>query len=96
MADAAGRDTQVPHGAELLAFVDAILSGGDLEQQAARDVVFQAVGAAAFVDVCATVASFNAVVKLADGTGIPLEEAKAERTQDLRSELGIDALRSCK
>ncbi len=96
MADAAGRDTQVPHGAELLAFVDAVLSGGDLEQQAAREVVLQAVGAAAFVDVCATVASFNAVVKLADGTGIPLEEAKAERTRDLRSELGIDALQSHK
>ena len=31
---------------------------------------------AALVDACATLASFNAVVKIADGTGIPLEEAK--------------------
>ncbi len=96
MADTVCRDTQVPHGAELLAFVDAVLSGGDTEQQSARDVALEAVGAAAFVDVCATVASFNAVVKLADGTGIPLEEAKAERTQGLRRELGIDALQSRK
>ena len=93
MADATG-DARVPHGAEMIAFVDAVLTGSAAEAKAAREVILAAVGPAAFVDVCATVASFNAVVKLADGTGIPLEEAKAERTQDLRAELGIDALQA--
>ena len=87
-------DARVPHGAEMIAFVDAVLTGSAAEAKAAREVILAAVGPAAFVDVCATVASFNAVVKLADGTGIPLEEAKAERTQDLRAELGIDALQA--
>jgi hypothetical protein len=32
-------------------------------------------------------------VKLADGTGIPLEDWKAERTATLRAELSIDAMR---
>jgi hypothetical protein len=36
------------------------------------------------------VASFNAVVKLADGTGIPLEDFKAEATRDLRAEFGLE------
>ena len=94
MVDAAAHDTHVVHGAELLAFVDAVLTGSDAEQQLAQEAVLKALGPAAFVDVCATVASFNAVVKLADGTGIPLEEAKAARTQDLRSELGIDSLQA--
>jgi len=40
---------------------------------AARTSFIDAAGKAAFVDVCATVASFNAVVLLADGTGTPLE-----------------------
>ncbi len=49
-------------------------------------------GTAALVDAAAIVASFNAVVKLADGTGIPLEDAKAQATQDLRAELGLERL----
>ena len=60
---------------------------------AARRAVRQAVGDAGFVDTCATIASFNAVVKLADGSGIPLEDWKAERTADIRAALAIDAMR---
>lgn len=89
----AGDPSGVPHGVELIAFVDALLTGNATQCAAARGAVIDAVGGAAFVDVCATVASFNAVVKIADGSGIPLEEAKAERTRDLRTDLGIDALR---
>lgn len=84
----------VAHGSELVQFVDAALRGEPSELAAARKAVLNALGAAAFVDVCATVASFNAVVKIADGTGIPLEEAKAERTRELRAELGINALQA--
>lgn len=87
-----GLDSHVPNSVELLAFVDAILTGDAPARDQARTAVLEAVGAAAFVDVCATVASFNAVVKIADGSGIPLEDAKAERTRDLRQDLGLDAL----
>lgn len=88
--------TEVPsgveHGAALLRFVDAlVLHPEDLE--AARNSVMAVLSPEAFVDTCATVASFNAVVKVADGTGIPLEAAKHEKTADLRSELNIDQLR---
>ena len=89
----AGDGGGVPNGAELLAFVEAILGvGSDLVE--ARKIVRTRLGDAAFVDACATAASFNAVVKLADGTGIPLEAWKAERTHDLRAELGIEAFRN--
>ena len=83
----------MPHGKELLAFVEAVV-GATPELPAARAHLRHAIGAAAFVDTCATVASFNAVVKIADGTGIPLEDWKAERTQDIRATLGIDDYRS--
>lgn len=82
----------VPHSAELLGFVDALLGNTD-NLDAARHTLRQVLTDAAFVDTCATVASFNAVVKVADGTGIPLEEQKAEKTAQLRAELGIDQLR---
>lgn len=84
-------DPLVAHGGALLRFVDAVLSAGDDELAAARIAVREAVGPAAFVDTCATVASFNAVVKLADGSGVPLEEEKAERTASLREEFGLDS-----
>lgn len=64
------------------------------ELKAARAEVRRTLGDAALVDASATVASFNAVVKIADGTGIPIEDWKAERTADLRAELGIDEMRS--
>ena len=84
----------MPHGTVLTAFVDAVL-GDDVAAPAdARRRVRHALGDAALVDVCATIASFNAVVKIADGTGIPLEDWKEARTRDLRAALKIDAMRS--
>jgi hypothetical protein len=88
-----GADGGVPHGMVLVAFVDAVLGGLDAELPGVRDRVRSAVGDAGFVDACATLASFNAVVKLADGTGIPLEDWKESRTRDIRAGLKIDAFR---
>ena len=82
----------VPFSEELLRFVDAVLLHPN-DLGSARAAVRASVGDAAFVDVCATVASFNAVVKVADGTGIPLEDFKAEKTAQMRAELQIDRLR---
>ncbi len=75
----------------MIAFVEAVIGGGDIAS--ARRAVRAAVGDAGFVDTCATLASFNAVVKIADGTGIPIEDWKAERTADLRQALDIDRFR---
>lgn len=61
--------------------------------QRARAAVRRDLGDAAFVDACAAIASFNAVVKLADATGIPIEDWKVELTRDIRSALAIDAYR---
>jgi hypothetical protein len=83
----------VPHGGLLTTFVDAVLGDDPAALQRARSEIRAALGEAAFVDAAATVASFNAVVKLADGTGIPLEAAKEARTRDFRAALGIEAMR---
>jgi len=78
----------------LLAFVEAVLAGTEQEAQTLRMKIRETMGDAAFVDVCATVASFNAVVRIADGSGIPLEKIKAESTVDIRDELGINQFRT--
>jgi hypothetical protein len=86
-------DSGVAHGCVLVALVDGALGEDMIFLEKARAAVRCDLGDAAFVDACAAVASFNAVVKLADGTGIPIEDWKVERTRDIRSALAIDAYR---
>jgi hypothetical protein len=49
-------------------------------------------GERAMTDAAATIAAFNAYPRIADATGIPLEDAKAAGTADLRMELGLNEL----
>ena len=43
------------------------------------------------VDASAIVATFNAIDRVADATGIPIDEARVAVTEDLREQLGINA-----
>ena len=82
-------DGGVVAGAALAAYADAFFEGGN-GFAAARDRLRAEVGEEASVDAAATLAIFNAVVRIADATGIPLEEAKAELSADIRDDLGLD------
>ena len=53
--------------------------------------VVATLGEPAMIDAAAVVAVFQAVVKIADATGIPLEDAKAEISAGFRADLGLDA-----
>lgn len=57
---------------------------------AARERLRAEVGGAALVDAAGVLAIFNAVVRIADATGIPLEDQKAEMSEDFRDALGIN------
>ena len=83
-------DSGVPHGRALLDFAEAVIGGTDAEIGDARDKLVDAVGADGFVDAAGVVASFNAVVRIADATGIPIEPFKLEKTVEERAALGID------
>ncbi len=83
----------MPQAALLVAFVDAALGVDGPALCEARSALLDALGPAALVDAAAIVASFNAVVKIADGTGIPLEPEKAAATESLRQGLGIEGMR---
>jgi hypothetical protein len=87
-----GAGTRVAHGPLLLEFAEAMLGTAVSRQIDARTSVAQTLGRAALVDAAAVVASFNAVVKIADATGIPIEAGKADATRDLREELALDRL----
>ncbi len=85
-----GGDSGVPHGRALLDFAEAVVQGTDDEIDRARESLIAAVGEAGFVDAAGVVASFNAVVRIADATGIPVEDFKLEKTVEERAALGID------
>ena len=83
-------DSGVPHARVLLDFAEACSAlSADLADR--REAVRNTLGEAALVDAAATIAIFQAVVKIADATGIPLEDAKAEISAAFRADLGLDA-----
>jgi hypothetical protein len=90
LTGAAG-DGNIPHGALLVAFAEAALGSDEARLSAVRSDIRASMGDAALVDAAAIVATFNAIDRVADSTGIPIEEGKAAATADVRAALGINA-----
>src|SRR5438105_14755643 len=84
-----GHDGGVRHGARLVAFTEAVMRGNDQEIEHERRALRPLVGDQAFVDVAAVIGSFNVVDRVADATGIPLDEALDAPSADLRRDLGL-------
>lgn len=82
----------VTHGAVLTRFAEQVHVDDDLE--AARAEVREAVGDAGLIDAAAICANFNMMVRIADGTGTPLDKGTVEPSTDLRQDLGLDGLTS--
>jgi hypothetical protein len=91
---AAAGDAGVAHGARLLAFTEAVM--GDDEERLTRErAALRAVlSPACFVDAAATVAAFNVVDRIADATGIPLDDMMVAMTGDLPAQLKLDRFAS--
>ena len=83
-------DGGVENGARLIRFATALLGADVIELTAARDDIVAVMGGEALTDTAAVAALFNAIDRVADATGIPLEDAKAEATAEFRLALGID------
>lgn len=86
----AARTSGIPGAAALVAFVDATLGAEDDELAAARSRVRAELGSAALVDAAAVIGNFERMVRIADGTGIPLDAPVNVGSEGLRAQLGID------
>lgn len=82
-------DGGIPHGARLLAFTDAVMRGSDEDLVRERAAVRAVLSDAEYVDVVATIGAFNVVDRIADSTGIPLDEPLQAMSKDVREELGL-------
>ena len=91
VGDGDPRDGGIENGARLILFTTAVLGDDAGELKAAREDIAAVMGGAALTDTAAVAALFNAIDRVADATGIPLEDVKAEATADFRADIGIDA-----
>lgn len=82
-------DVGIPGGAELLAFVNAVHTANH-DASPARSALTRAVGADGLVEAAATVAVFNGLVRVADGTGIQLDDGLRAFSEADRARLGLD------
>ena len=79
-----------------MAYADAFYTRDPDSLNAARTALHEAIGDAALVDAAGIGSIFEAVVRVADSTGTPLEDYKAEISKELRQDLGINEFPSAK
>ena len=87
-------DAGIEHGERLTAFADAAVKGDAAELATARDALRAAAGSEVVVDAAAVIGNFERMVRIADGTGIPLDGVVDALTSGFRAELGLEDLDS--
>ncbi len=91
-------DSGIKEGERLTAFADAAVyalrSGESAALDAARDALRDAAGSACVVDAAAVIGNFERMVRIADGTGIPLDGIVDVMSSDFRDELGLNDFQS--
>jgi hypothetical protein len=80
----------VSNGRLLIEFAEAVLSEDDSALMRARDALVKELGRPGLADAAAVVGLFNAIDRVADATGIPLEDEKAAASADFRAALDLD------
>ena len=83
-------DSGVPDGRLLISFAEAVLGEDEEALTRARAALHAAIGPAGLVDAAGVVGLFNAIDRVADATGIPLEAEKATASADFRAALGAN------
>ncbi|MEM9033599.1 MAG: hypothetical protein AAGA99_00955 [Actinomycetota bacterium] len=78
------------HAHELEGFAAAVARGAD-DLTERRDDLRERLGDERFAEAAAVTAAFHGYVRVAEGTGIPVDELVVATSTELRSELGIDA-----
>lgn len=85
-----GNASGVPHGELLVTLAEAIVRRDQLRLGQVRGEIRLEMGDEQLVDAIAVAGNFQRMVRIADGTGIPLDSFAMQITQDIRGELGLD------
>ena len=75
----------------MVAFTEAVMSDDPATIDSTRRELRERLDDAAFVDVCAVIGAFNVVTRIADATGIPLDDMMVAASADTRETLGLNS-----
>jgi hypothetical protein len=82
-------DRGVVHGGRLLAFTEAVMADDDERLTRERASLRATLSPECFVDAAAIVAAFNVVDRIADATGIPLDDMMIAMSGDVPDVLDL-------
>ena len=74
----------------LIALADAVFSTDSDQIQVARGAAIDGIGEEATVDAIGVTAGFNGITKIANATGLPLDNTTESSTQEMRKSTQID------
>ena len=80
----------VEHGALLIAFAEAMVGDDDATLTHARDAVIEGFSPEAMVDAAGVASNFERMVRIADSTGIQLDERMAALSKEVRDALHLE------
>ena len=89
-------DAGLPHGAELIAFADAVGGFDEEALGAARDRLRASAGDAFMLDAAAVLANFEMMTRVADGTGARFPTETAAHRAALHERLDISGFTSAR
>ena len=79
----------VDHAGALMKFAEAVASRDEVALASARDALLKEAGAEVLVDAAAVAGNFQRMVRIADSTGIPLDEISAAMSSGVAKELDL-------
>ena len=79
----------MPNGSALIAFAEAAVRAETDDLARWRAELVDAVGAAGAAHAAATVSAFSGLVRVADATGIPIDDGLAAVSVQARADLGL-------
>lgn len=85
-----GEAGEINGGDALIELADTVVTGNETTRASARDALVQALGIDAMVDAVGVASNFQRMVRIADSTGITLENHRRAATEELRENLGIN------
>ena len=80
----------VEHGAVLIAFAEAMVGEDDAVLARARQAAIEVLGPEAMVDAAGVASNFERMVRIADSTGIQLDERMEVLSKEVRDKLHLE------
>ena len=84
-------EIDVAQGELLRSLADTAVAGDWQKLAKLRNLAEPTLGAQGLVDVLAIISGFYSITRIADATGIPLDEPTLDSTAELRERTGIDS-----